>query len=326
MHRAVTIVLGMVWTLSGCSTKGGPAGDIAREVSTVPASAAPVPSEPKPAPPAASSAAPKAASVMDPSRYAWLSGTNAPAPVDTLEQRFATPPGFSRVDLVPESFGAFLRALPLAAPGTPVRSNTGAVILAPSDRRLSAVVAIDVGAGDLQQCADSVIRMHAEWRWARGRRDHRYRTASGLWLGFEGYARGERIKIDGDKLSLVQSGRAQAPTHALFRAWLDDVFGWANTGSLSRDATPVKLPDLGPGDFFVMPGGPGHAVLVLDMARDASGRRKLLLGQGYMPAQSFQVLRAPSGDAWFDLDEAAGAIDTPFWRPFPFDTLRRLGD
>ena len=86
----------------------------------------------------------------------------------------------------------------------------------------------------------------------------------------------------------------------------------------------VAAADLRPGDFFVMPGSPGHAVLVLDLARSPDGRRRAVLGQGFMPAQSFHVLRGASGSAWFAVDEAQATVAMPFWEPFPWATLRRL--
>jgi hypothetical protein len=63
----------------------------------------------------------------DTHRYRWLGDDNLkyPAPVDSLEARFPTPPGYQRIALAPDSFGAWLRALPLAAPNTPVLSNSG---------------------------------------------------------------------------------------------------------------------------------------------------------------------------------------------------------
>jgi hypothetical protein len=208
-----------------------------------------------------------------------------------------------------------------------VVSHAGEVLRDGDHRFVAAVVAVDVGARDLQQCADMIIRMHAEWQWASGVRDHVYRAASGLPLSFARYARGERLRVEEGRPRLTIAARAAPPTHAMMRAWLDDVFGWANTGSLSRDARRVEIDDLRPGDFFVMPGFPvGHAVLVLDVARDPAGRRALLLGQGFVPAQSFQVLRPSASETWFVLDEAAGALATPFWRPFPFSTLRRLDE
>ena len=119
------------------------------------------------------------------------------------------------------------------------------------------------------------------------------------------------------------SARADAG-HGSYRRWLDAVFNWANTGSLARDSEPVAAADLHPGDFVVQAGAPGHAVLVLDLARAPDGRRALLLGQGYMPAQSFHVLRPGRGSAWFIVEPGALFLDTPFWAPFPWKALHRF--
>src|SRR5690606_4652602 len=113
--------------------------------------------------------------------------------------------------------------------------------------------------------------------------------------------------------------------HAFFRGFLDEVFAWAGTASLERDATKVALEAIQPGDFFVMSGQPfGHAVLVLDVAKSGDGRTALLLGQSFMPAQSFHVLRPGAETAWFVVPKAAPFVDTPFWKPFPASALRRL--
>jgi hypothetical protein len=226
------------------------------------------------------------------------------------------------VPVAPRSFGAWLRTLPLAPAGTPVKSYLGRVVLPPDHPNLAAVVAIDIGNVDLQQCADSVIRLHAEWQYAEGRRDQSYRAASGAAMPFARWARGERLVPDGMGFAWKASGRADAG-RASFRRWLDGVFAFANTGSLARDGEPVAPDDLRPGDFVVQAGSPGHAVLVLDVAR-AGDRRALLLGQGFMPAQSFQVLRPGEGAAWFLVEPGATALDTPFWPPFPWKALRRF--
>ena len=245
----------------------------------------------------------------------------------TLAQRFAPPAGFVRVALAPRSFGAWLRGLPLEPDGTPVRSYRGGVILPPDHANLAAVVALDVGDADLQQCADSVIRLHAEWLFAQGRRDASYRAASGAAMPFARWAQGERMVPEGVAFKWAPTGRPDAG-HAAYRRWLDGVFMFANTGSLARDTEPVDVADLRPGDFVVQPGAPGHAVLVLDMARAPDGRRALLLGQGYMPAQSFHVLRpgggARQGGAWFVVEPGDPALETPFWAPFPWKALHRF--
>ena len=111
----------------------------------------------------------------------------------------------------------------------------------------------------------------------------------------------------------------------MFRTYLDGVFTWINTASLERDGLAVPFSDVSAGDYFVMTGAPfGHAVLVLDVARSPSGSVALLLGQSYMPAQSFHVLGAFRYGAWFIVEPGAREVVTPFWKPFPLTSLRRL--
>ena len=94
---------------------------------------------------------------------------------------------------------------------------------------------------------------------------------------------------------------------------------------IDRSTIEPIAADLRPGDFFIQLGSPGHAVLVLDLAVDARGRRVALLGQGYMPAQDFHLLRAGDGSAWFRL-RGGVPLRTPLWpKPFLWRQLRRFG-
>ncbi|MDI3291475.1 DUF4846 domain-containing protein [Polyangium sp. 15x6] len=319
--------LALLGSLSACTALGSTGAEPRRDADET--AVHPEPARPLPSTSAQASGPARPSPVSPPAfgQYPWLEGgaTGMPAPVDTLERRFSPPPGFTRVPLDPGAFGAFLRTLPLAAKGTPVKSYRGDEIRADGHPNVAAVVAIDIGKADLQQCADAIIRLHAEWRWSQGHRDQAYRTASGTKLEFQRYASGQRVRVDGNRLELVPSAKRAEPTHALFRTWLDDVFGWTNTGALARDGERVALGALRPGDFFVLTGVPfGHTVLVLDMAKDAAGRRAVLLGQSFVPAQNVHVIRPEPASAWFVIDEASGALTTPFWDPFPFDSIRRL--
>jgi hypothetical protein len=267
---------------------------------------------------------------LDRARYPWLadSSLKAPEAVEPLVSRFTPPPGFTRVPVERGSFGEWLRGLPLAPPGTAVVSHAGGVILPDGHPNLAAVVAVDIGAADLQQCADSVIRMHAEWRWAAGGRDMSYRAASGTNMPFSKWLRGERPVPTPNGQSIQWEARAkpdpEGGSHASFRKYLDNVFMWANTVALSIQAKKIAAADVRPGDFVVLPGNPGHAVLVLDLAVSARGDRAALLGQGFMPAQSFQVLRPSPESPWFTLDLSGPGLKSPFWPTFPWDSLRRL--
>lgn len=251
---------------------------------------------------------------------AWLQQP----PTRNLEVAFPVPRGFVRVPLEPGSFGAFLRELPLAPAGTAVVSYDGTVIRGPSDPRIAAVADLDVGSRDLQQCADSILRLHAEWRWARRQLGGlSYPLTSGAPAAWSAWSAGMRPHVTGQQVRWRHDAVADT-SYASFRRYLDFVFTYAGTRSLSAFADKVERAALQPGDFLVDPArrGPGHAVLVLDVATDREGHRAALLGQGFMPAQSFQVLADGTGSAWFALD--GDAVTTPFWTPFPWSSLRRL--
>jgi hypothetical protein len=253
------------------------------------------------------------------SRYRWLSKT---IPVRSLEAAIPPPPGFSRVAVEQGSFSAWLRGLPLRPAGTPVHNFQGGEILAGDSPLLAAVVELDVGTADLQQCADSIIRLHAEWLWSQGRKDRiSYRFTSGHLARWTGYAAGDRAEVSGTKVSWVRTG-PEARSRTAFRAYLDLVFTYAGTFSLASEKNRPARADVRPGDFFVEGGSPGHAVLVLDVAVNEAGERVALLGQGSIPAQDFHVFTPGQGGPWFSLE--AETLVTPFWTPFPWSSLRRL--
>jgi hypothetical protein len=244
---------------------------------------------------------------------------------ETLEARFAPPPGFTRVAVEAGSFAAFLRMLPVLPKGARVVDHAGRPVHEGDHPNIAAVVDLDVGTKDLQQCADAIVRLDAEWRWSRGEHNLVYRAVSGQPLSYARYRGGERAFVSSTGVELRKVAQTQADDHAVFRRWLDEVFAWVGTFSIARDGKRVAREDLRGGDFFVLTGSPfGHAVLVLDVARDAQGRTAVLLGQSFMPAQSFHVVRPDTSTAWFMIDPNADAIATPFWKPFPMTTLRRL--
>ncbi|HEX8702413.1 MAG TPA: DUF4846 domain-containing protein [Myxococcaceae bacterium] len=270
--------------------------------------------------PTFASDAPRSPTREELARYPWLT---ASVRVRPLEAAFPPPPGYTRVEVESGTFGAWLRGLPLRPAGTPVRDFQGGEILAGDDARLAAVAELDVGTKNLQQCADSIIRLHAEWLWAQGQKDRiRYRFTSGHPASWTQYAAGDRARISGSKVSWVRSAAADS-SRASFRAYLDLVFTYAGTLSLQVEKNQPLRESVRPGDFFVLGGSPGHAVLVLDVAHNEAGERVALLGQGFIPAQDFHVLSPPGQDGpWFPLQ--GEEVATPFWKPFPWSSLRRL--
>ncbi|MEZ5907587.1 MAG: DUF4846 domain-containing protein [Hyphomicrobiaceae bacterium] len=256
------------------------------------------------------------------SDYPWHD--SAARPADTLSARVPPPAGFRRVPAPAGSFAAWLRGLPMKPAGAPVRLHTGA-LKGRQDVHV-AVVDIDVGRRDLQQCADAIMRLRAEWLRATGK-SHLIAfndTGGGRPMSYARWAAGERPRVSGR--SLAWSRRA-APdqSYAAFRRYMDVVFSYAGTHSLARELKSARVDTLAVGDIFIKGGFPGHAVLVADLAEHpGTGERRFLLVQSYMPAQDIHVLKDPKaadGSPWYPLDFGLLLV-TPEWT-FPRTSLKR---
>ncbi|HRK19249.1 MAG TPA: DUF4846 domain-containing protein [Hyphomicrobiaceae bacterium] len=242
----------------------------------------------------------------------------------TVGTRFPAPAGYVRTPASESSFAGWLQRLPLLPDGAPVLLHTGAS-KARQDLH-AAVIDIDIGPRDLQQCADAVMRLRAEWLFATGRHDEIAfnDTGGGGPMRWSRWAAGERPVPHANRL--VWSKRAPADnSRASFRRYLDTVFSWAGTYSLERELVPVPARDIEVGDVVIKGGFPGHAVLVVDAVHAVGdGERRVLLAQSYMPAQSIHILKntgEPALSPWYHIRDGS-PVPTPEW-DFPAGTLRR---
>lgn len=238
-------------------------------------------------------------------------------PIDsgrTIGARFAPPAGFVRVPVAAGSFGAYVRALPLKPAGSPVLLFNG-------DRKgrqdvHAAVVDLSVGTSDLQQCADAVMRLRAEHLFAQQRIDDiHFNFTNGFRTEFRRWVNGQRIEVEGAHGTRWVGGGKPDSSHAALLAYLNKVFTYAGSLSLSRELKAASTGTLEPGDVFIRGGSPGHAMIVVDVAQHPDGRTAFLLAQSYMPAQEIHVVRnanVPELGAWFILNEGP-ELRTPEW-------------
>jgi hypothetical protein len=253
--------------------------------------------------------------------YPWLGGA-APG---TVEARVAAPPGWQRLPARPGSFGAWLRGLPVK-PGRPEVRLFDGKAKANQDAHF-VVLDVDTGGRDLQQCADAVMRLRAEFQRQAGLESEIcFRFTEGTEARWRDWSQGLRPKRSRGKMTWDKRAPADA-SYQSFRRYLDIVFAYAGTASLARELD--RVPDarrIEAGDVFIQGGSPGHAVIVVDVAQDAQGRRAVLLAQSYMPAQDIHVLRNPRSpyDPWYIID-GDGPLTTPEWH-FPAGSLRRFTD
>ncbi|HEX2944995.1 MAG TPA: DUF4846 domain-containing protein [Clostridia bacterium] len=242
-----------------------------------------------------------------------------------VQERIRTPEGFLRVDAGKGSFAEYLRNLPLKPDGSKVVYYNGEI--KPRDVH-AAVIDLDVGSRDLQQCADSVIRLRAEYLYGKGLYEKiHFNFTNGFNAEYSNWIKGRRISVSGNKAGWTGGG-STGTGYESFRSYLDMVFAYAGTLSLSKEMKNIPIEDMQPGDVFVKGASPGHCVIVLDMAfNEDTGGKCYLLAQGYMPAQDMHVLKNPAkqdGDPWY----SAGSdeeIVTPEW-VFTKDQLYRFND
>jgi hypothetical protein len=245
--------------------------------------------------------------------YLWLGERE---PQATIAEGIPPPEGYERVEVPAASFANWLRHLPLKKKGTPVylydgrkKGNQGAHF---------AVVDIDTGTRDLQQCADAIIRLRAEYLYAKGLYSSvHFKFTSGDEASFTQWAAGYRPKVNGDRVQWIKEA-GEDSSYRNFRRYLTTVYIYAGTYSLSKELKPRNdSHEMRIGDVFIEGGFPGHAVIVVDMAENKeNGKKVFLLAQGFMPAQDIHVLKNPHNaglSPWYDLDFGK-TLQTPEWR------------
>lgn len=250
--------------------------------------------------------------------YHWPHDTRS---ARSLDDAIPPPSGFVRRPAPVGSFAHWLRGLPMKPYGSPVHLFDGR-LKARQDVHV-AIIDIDTGKRDLQQCADAVMRLRAEWLFGTRRAsDIAFNYTSGNRVSFARWSKGERPDAEAKRWT-----RRAAPdsSYRVFRTYMNAIFSYAGTYSLARELTPVQTSDLSIGDVFIMGGFPGHAVLVADMVEHpTTGEKRFLLVQSYMPAQDIHVLRNPddpTGSPWYPA-RFSWPLATPEWS-FPMGSLKR---
>ncbi len=199
------------------------------------------------------------------------------------------PEGYNRITSDSASFGEWLRHIVLKKDrtvytfdGTPKQNQSAQF----------AVLDISVGNKNLQQCADAVMRLRAEYLFAQKKYD-------------------EIVFTDNEN----HSYKFTPPyTRENFARYLEKVFGWCGSASLAKQLKAVNdFSDIRSGDVLIRGGFPGHAVIVIDVATNAAGKKMYLLAQSYMPAQDIHILLNPMNEEfspWYEVNENM-IIQTP---------------
>jgi hypothetical protein len=235
------------------------------------------------------------------------------------------PAGFERVPTPTGSFANWLRHLPLKPGKPPIYLYDGHKKSNQSAHH--AVIDMDVGHQDLQQCADAIIRLRAEHLYSKGHYSAiHFNFTSGDEASYKKWLNGYRPLVKGNQVKWRKK-RGYDKSHQTFRKYTNTVFMYAGSYSLSQELKSIKnINQMEIGDIFIQGGFPGHAVIVVDMAIHQMTDKKLfLLAQSYMPAQDVHILVNPNNETlspWYELDFGKRLI-TPEW-VFNHQQLKRF--
>lgn len=241
----------------------------------------------------------------------------------TLLTRFSPPANYKRLTYDKSSFQYYLSNLPLKPINAKVYYYNGQ--LKPNMDVYASVFDIDVGDRDLQQCADAVMRLRAEYLYKQKRYDEiHFNFTSGFNAEYTKWAEGSRIKVTGNNVSWYKA-KEKDYSYNTFKAYLNIVFTYAGTLSLSKEMKSIPIDSMQVGDVFIKGGSPGHAVIIVDIAINNAGKKVFMIAQSYMPAQSIHLLVNPTDkdlSPWFDLSET-DKLYSPEWT-FQKSELKRF--
>lgn len=209
---------------------------------------------------------------------------NSPAKINEIP----LPAGYERVNVSSASFEAFLRNIQLKQNKTVYLYNGQQKY---NQQAQYAVLNISVGDKNLQQCADAVMRLRAEYLKS----------------------------IDKPICFTDNDGKKYCWNDYRNKGWqsyLETVFGMCGTLSLEKQLHKQNWAHLCAGDVMIKGGSPGHAVIVMDVAQNRNtGKLIYLIAQSYMPAQDIHVLKNPADQLlspWYAIPDK-GIIQTPEW-------------
>ena len=197
------------------------------------------------------------------------------------------PEGYKRMITSSHSFADYLQNLPLRKDKTVYLYNKQPK---PNQSLHYAVIDISTGERDLQQCADAIMRLRAEYFFEKKQYDSiRFPKGDRTYYQYATYTTGDK-------------NNRQSFLH-----FMEQVFINCGTYTLEQQLKPVlHFEDLQIGDVFIKAGAPGHAEIVADMAvNDVTGKKIYLLAEGYMPAQDIHILLNPVNPTlgpWYEVN------------------------
>jgi hypothetical protein len=151
----------------------------------------------------------------------------------SIETRIEVPDGYTRTVEKADSFAAFVRSYPLKKDGSKVKLYNGNLKV--NQDAHVAVFKLPIENEDLQQCADSVIRMYAEYFWKTEQYERiSFRFADGFQAEYVKWREGFRIQPGTTGTTWVDSGANYDSSYENFKKYIRMVFAYSSTISMKQ--------------------------------------------------------------------------------------------
>ena len=250
--------------------------------------------------------------------------TQHTAVLEERVQDIITPEGFQRIQIDDQSFGNYLRDLPLRKDRVVYMYNG-----AKKSNQSAQYAVIDRSPSnkDLMQCADAVMRLRSEFLFEHNDiNEINFNFVSGDNYKYADYLKGITPFVNGSNVTW-KLGNSNPNNRESLSNYLDWIYMYAGTASLIKELHTIETQTMQIGDVFIQSRNPyGHAIIVVDMCQNPDTNEiGFLLAQSYMPAQDLHILRNPNSiqhNPWYILN-ASEQLETPEWT-FNYHDLKRF--
>lgn len=235
---------------------------------------------------------------------------------ELLVNRHPIPKGFELTKVTPGSFQEWLRCLPLKPKGTPIKLFDGKKKFVQALN--GGVLDIDVGSTDLQQCADAVMRLRAEYLYSKKQFSKiHFNYTSGFKAEYSKWREGYKIGVKGNNVYYYNKPKENDKAYSGFRKYLWNVYNYAGTYSLNKELKKQSTDNIKEGDVLIIGGFPGHVVMVAAVAENDKKEKAILLIQSYMPAQNIHIVKkqlTKGENVWYKVED----LKTQGWKTWEF--------
>ncbi|MDT0556524.1 DUF4846 domain-containing protein [Patiriisocius hiemis] len=222
----------------------------------------------------------------------------------TISERIKVPEGYSRASYPEGSFSKYIQDYVLKPFDAKVINYDGNPYVYQSGH--VGVLEVPVPSNGLQQCADALIRLRAEYLWDTNRKDDiGFNFTSGHYCSWKKYSEGYRPKINGSKVSFHRTASRDTSKQNFYK-YLNLIYTYAGTQSLYDELPKItNKANVEVGDMLIYPGSPGHVIMVVDKITALDGDILFIFAQGNTPAQSVHILKNLSDNSispWYDIE------------------------